>query len=205
MNANPYIELADGTRIDAATGQVIDDRDDEEATDEFVEVPNNEEAKQHATTVRRRLLDMPVPPSKMNVVSVVVSYTMYGLEDYEIGTALGLSVEQIERIKQTDAFDHMYKAVVDAIVAQDLDDVRQSFIHYSRKAADRIHSLVNSGNAAIALKASQDVLDRAGHRPADIVEHRHHMEDPLQIEIIEKTGDDNIPTDVIDVTPERVQ
>jgi hypothetical protein len=50
------------------------------------------------------------------------------------------------------------------------------------------------------LGVAKDVLDRAGHRPADIIEHRHKMEGGLTIEYVEKK--DDIPT--IDITPKEM-
>jgi hypothetical protein len=43
-----------------------------------------------------------------------------------------------------------------------------------------------------------DVLDRAGHRPADVVEHRVRMEGALTIEFIEKDAGKEVPTITID-------
>ena len=39
---------------------------------------------------------------------------------------------------------------------------------------------------ALGFAAAKDILDRAGHRPADVVEHRHRLDNSLQIEIIRK-------------------
>ena len=47
------------------------------------------------------------------------------------------------------------------------------------------------------MAAAKDVLDRAGHRPADVIEHKHSLEGGLTIEYIDHK--DEIPT--IDITP----
>jgi hypothetical protein len=49
------------------------------------------------------------------------------------------------------------------------------------------------------MTAAKDVLDRAGQRPVDIIEHRHKMEGGLTIEYVDKK--DDIPT--IDITPDK--
>jgi hypothetical protein len=46
----------------------------------------------------------------------------------------------------------------------------------------------------LAFKASQDILDRAGHRPADVIEHRHRMEDSLNIVITKRDETKQLPT-----------
>ena len=51
------------------------------------------------------------------------------------------------------------------------------------------------------MTAANNILDRAGHRPADIIEHRHKVEGGLTIEYI-KNEEQNIPT--IDITPNEV-
>jgi hypothetical protein len=70
-------------------------------------------------------------------------------------------------------------------------------------AAKKIINLAQSDAEVLAFKASQDVLDRAGHRPVDIVEHRHKMEDALNIVYIKK--DETIPVPTIDVEAEAVE
>jgi hypothetical protein len=38
------------------------------------------------------------------------------------------------------------------------------------------------------MAAAKDVLDRSGHRPSDVVEHRHRMDGGLVIEIVKRDG-----------------
>jgi hypothetical protein len=47
--------------------------------------------------------------------------------------------------------------------------------------------------------AAKDILDRAGHRPVDVIDHRHTLEGSLVIQYVEPTKD--IPT--IDITPKK--
>ena len=65
-------------------------------------------------------------------------------------------------------------------------------------AATRMVDGLNSTNEATRLSAARDILDRGGHRPADIIEHRHKVEGGLRIEYVTK-DDNEIPT--IDITP----
>jgi hypothetical protein len=74
---------------------------------------------------------------------------------------------------------------------------------HAKDAANKVIELAASDSEVLAFKASQDVLDRAGHRPADIVEHRVKMEDALNIVFIKKDETQEVPT--IDVTPERIE
>ena len=56
---------------------------------------------------------------------------------------------------------------------------------------------MDSDNETTRMSAAKDVLDRAGQRPADVIEHKHKMEGGLTIEYVEKK--DDIPTINIDL------
>ena len=70
------------------------------------------------------------------------------------------------------------------------------FVQKSQKAAQTMFNLLDSENEATRGSAAKDVLDRAGQRPVDVVEHRHKMEGGLTIEYVEKKKD--IPTIEVD-------
>jgi hypothetical protein len=75
-----------------------------------------------------------------------------------------------------------------------------SNMHWAQLSRYVTHA--KSDNDVLSFKASQDILDRAGHRPADIVEHRHKLEDALHIVIEHKDDGKSVP--MIDITPETV-
>jgi hypothetical protein len=192
-NADEPLVLADGTKIDPKTGSVIREKRS------FVEVPSNTQAQRQVAATRRRLADLPAPPKTMNAVSVVVSYTLFGLSDTDMAIATGMTVEQIERIKELDAFKSMLDTVSNNIVSNDVDDVRTMFKVQAKHAATKLVELADSENEVVALKASQDILDRAGHRPADVVEHRHAMDGGLTIKVIKQ--DNTVKAPEIDLDP----
>lgn len=194
-----YIELADGTKIDPETGSVVGEVANEDA---FVEVPNMEEAQRQMTAVRRKLMDLPMPPDRMHAVSLVVMYTMYGLSDADIAIAVGIDPTHVERIKETEAYEHVYDAVTQNIAAQDVEDVRGILHQASKSAAYRLAGLVHSPSQSIALQAANSMLDRNGHRPADVVEHKHSLEGGLLIEYVHTNKDEDVP--IIDVTPQEI-
>ena len=67
--------LADGTRIDPMNGSVVLD-------EILVEVPNTETIKQEIVAARKRINDLPVPPKQMNTLSVIISYSLFGLRSF---------------------------------------------------------------------------------------------------------------------------
>lgn len=193
---NEPLVLADGTKIDPATGKVIKDN-----VRKFVEVPNGRAAQAAVTKVKRKLVDMPAPPQQMNALSVVLTYTMAGLSDADIAIATGLSTEQVERMRSLEAYSQLHELVTKAIVEQDADNVRTLFAANASRAANRMLELADSENEAVAIRATADILDRAGHRPADVVEHRHAMEGGLTIRVIKQDNTQQVP--VIDLNPEE--
>ena len=186
--------LADGTKINPIDGNIITD-----ISDAVIEVPNTQDIKQEITASRRRISDLPVPPAQMNTISVILSYTLFGISDDDISNIISLPIEQVVNIKKLDAYGELQTQFVKNIVESDLSDVRGMFVQQSRGAANVMFSAMNNEENGITTRmtAAKDVLDRAGQRPVDVVEHRHRMEGGLTIEYVEKK--DDIPT--IDITP----
>lgn len=196
---NEPLVLADGTKIDPTSGKVI--KDD---AAKFVSVPSPSEAQRIVARTRKTVADLPLPPKNLSGVALVAFYTLFGLSDQDIAIALDnkLTVEQIENIKELEPYKEFMASAKDNILHTETETVREIFQKNAIQAANKVTTLAMSDNEVLAFKASQDVLDRAGHRPADIVEHRHKMEDALNIVITKR--DEASPTPTIDVTPENV-
>lgn len=185
---NEALVLADG-RIVTPDGRVS-----KRPSDNFVETPTNTQAQRLVANANRRIADLPALPEQMNTLSVLIMYTTWGLIDTDIAIATGISVSQINAIRQTEAYKKLTDDLVSRIVEQDKDNVRSLFAKQSVSAANRLLELAHDDDTKTALGAVNSILDRAGHRAADIVEHRHRMEDVLRIEIIKADKDDAVPT-----------
>ena len=196
---NEPLVLADGTRIDPVSGKVI-----KAQTNQFISVPSPSEAQRIVARTRMTIADLPAPPKELSGVALVAFYTLFGLNDRDICIAVSnqLTIEQIETIRKLDAYIEFMTNAKANILHSETETVRDLFQEKAKTAAQKIVALAESDNDVLAFKASQDVLDRAGHRPADIVEHRHKMEDALNIVVITKNAGQVMPT--IDVTPERI-
>lgn len=196
---NEPLVLADGTEIDCNTGRVKRDE-----ASKFISVPSPSEAQKIIARTRRTVADLPLPPQQLSGVALVAFYTLFGLNPQDISIALDgkLSVEQIENIRELDAYKEFIESAKANILHTEQNVVRELFEQNAVVAASKIIGLATSENDVLAFKASQDVLDRAGHRPADIVEHRHKMEDALHIVVTKKDETQSLP--MIDITPEHV-
>lgn len=189
-DANEPLVLADGTKIDPATGKVI-----REKVSNFITVPSPSEAQKLVVKARRSVAELPMPPKQLSGVALVAFYTLFGLPDAEISIALNaqLSIDQIAQIKNSDAYTEFMEAAKSNILNTQVDTVREVFQTHARSAAEKIVEFVGGENDVLAFKSAQDILDRAGHRPADIVEHRHTMEDALHIVITRRDETQTLP------------
>ncbi len=181
--------LGDGTVIDPLTGSVVKD----ELRQEIIEVPSTSSIIQHTPAISRRLVDLPVSPRQMNAISIVIGYTMLGVNDEMIAQATSIDINVIKNVKESDGYQKVFDEMVRQVVESDKEYVRNLFVSGSKVAAHKVLTLVESPNEATAITAAKDILDRGGHRPVDVVDHHHMVAGSLRIEIVKKQGDRDIP------------
>jgi hypothetical protein len=196
------IILSDGTKINPSNGKVIKE---DTARGGFVEIPSNTKAQAIVAKTRRSIAELPMPSQQMNTMSLVLFYSMYGLNDQDISIVLGgLSIEQVKNIKNIPEYQKLSETILNNVLEYESNDILTFFKQNASNAAKKLVTLTNE-DGALGLKASTEILDRAGFRPADIVEHRHTMQDSLKIEFIKRDDSrEDIPsieTSYKDVTP----
>jgi hypothetical protein len=191
IGTEPLI-LADGTRVNPIDGTVVED-------DFLVEVPTAVDAQREIVSARLRISDLTVPPEQMNTLSVILSYSLQGVANNDIATLLHIDEDWVANIKASDGYKELQTTIIKNIIESDLSDVRNLFVEHSRGAADIMLGLLDSKSESTRGSAAKDILDRAGHRPVDVIDHRHTLEGSLVIQYVEPTKD--IPT--IDITPKK--
>jgi hypothetical protein len=189
------LRLADGTLINPIDGGIVKDN-------VLVEVPRAVETQREITASRMRISDLPAPPKQMNTLSVILTYSLQGINDEDIGNVLGIEEDRIHNIKASDVYKDLQAAIIKNITESDLSDVRSLFVAASRKSARVMIDTAEDDELGILtrMSAANSILDRAGLRPNDVVEHRHSLEGELVIKYKDTTKDD-VP--IIDVTPEE--
>lgn len=175
------LRLADGRLIDPATGKVLK----EKRVATFVEIPSASEAQEIVAKSRKSIADLPVAPQQMNALSLVCFYTMWGLSPQDIAIQAGCTVDQVKAIKKLPEYLKLHEDIFKSVMETEATDVRGFFQQQAKAAAATIVNMMDE-EGALGLTAAKDVLDRAGHRPADVVEHRHRMDNALVIEYIKK-------------------
>lgn len=190
---NDTLTLADGTVIACATGRPV------RKMSAMTSGPmTGVDPAEFAPTQRRTEDDMPDVPVVMNTVMVVAAYVLWGFPNASIARVTGLTVEQVIGVKESAAYATVMDGLVNNVLVSDRDDVRRTLAASARKAAKRMHELMDDEDGRIAVIATKDILDRSGHRPVDVTEHNHRLEGGLTIEIVRKGGgDDAVP--VIDI------
>lgn len=182
------LRLADGTMINPTNGKVI--KPNSSPTPQgFVAVPSASEAIKTVTRVRKSLADLPAPPKQMNAISLIVFYSFIGLSDADIAIATGIDVDQIGRIKMLEAYATAQHDMIAAVQEHDTDDVRVLIAQSSKKAAKKINDMLDSESDALVFNAAKDILDRAGHRPVDVIDHRLSISGGVRIEYVKKEAD----------------
>ncbi len=186
---NEPLVLADGRTVDPATGNV-------RSNVVLQPVPRNEDMKLKHEAIQRRLSDLPLPVDRMNGISVILCYKMFGLSADDIAVATGLNVDQVHSIMMSEAFTSIQNTVVENIKHQDVEEIRAA-IHYNAKRSVQIATdLLENGSEGAKVAVLKDMLDRDGYRPADVVEHRLKMEGGLRVEIIRKMDNIDVPINV---------
>lgn len=175
--------LADGTRIDPITGKAIKEKKERQG---FTIIPSASEAQAIVAKTRRSIADLPMPSNQMNALSLVMFYKMYGLSNNDVAITVGVSLEQVKNIQALEQYKNLFADIQKSVLEHEADDIREFFKQNAKGAASKIVEIAQEDEGVLGFKASQDILDRAGHRPADVVEHRHTMENSLRIEYIDK-------------------
>lgn len=159
--------LADGRKFDTVTKTYIS---------EDLETNTNEVTKERddvslslssLTNTRMRLEDLPTNPKQMNVVCAVTTYVMLGLSDSEICVALNCTIDQLYDVKNSDALKRTQDILFTNIKKKFEDEASARLSMAAPQAANKIVDLMNNKNAAVALKAAENVLDRSGVGSSD--------------------------------------
>lgn len=173
------------TTITLPNGKVVTKIEPNQNKDALI-LKSNTQLQIEEAKARRKIDDLPIKNSKMNTISVVLSYYLFGLSNKDISLITKLPEEQINSIIMLPAFSEMMQSVTKSIIEKDTDDVRNFIATQTKKAAKKVVDIMENAAPKFALEAAKDILDRGGHRPVDIVEHINRMDGELRIVHIKK-------------------
>lgn len=166
-------------------------------------IKTNTQLQEEDARVRHRIDELPLQDGKMNSISVVLCYYMFGLSIRDIAIITKFTEEQVQNIIMLPAFNEMMNKVSKSIIENDTNSVRDYIQNQTKKAAQKVMEIMETAPAKYALAAAQDILDRGGHRPVDIVEHVNKMEGELRI--VHITKDEKAISNIKDVEFEEIK
>lgn len=158
-------------------------------TSSVVAIPSNTEAQKLVAKMRRNLTELPLPPQGMNTISAVLMYSMMGLSDGDIATATGIPEEQLSVVRASKAYMEVTNELVASVLSKDSEDVKRVLAASATTAASNLVKMMDSELEAVALKATESVLDRTGHRPVDRHEHLIQQMTQMRIEFVKPESD----------------
>lgn len=172
-------------QITLPNGQIVN-KVESKADKTLTKVKTNTQLQMEDAEARRKLSDLP-DLKNVNLVSQVLCYYMFGLNLQDISTVTHIPIENIHTIVMSTEFGEYKNKMLQSIKERDEDDVRNFISAASRKAANKVVDIMeNCANPKYSLAAAQDILDRSGQRPVDVVEHRQKIDNELRIVYIKK-------------------
>lgn len=183
-------------KVTLANGKVVEKV--EPLNKSAVIMKNSAQLQYEDAKIRRKLTDLP-EVSNMNVLSQIMCYDLFGLSIQDIATITKLTEQNVRTVLMSYDYGEFKKKMLASITETDKDNVRDFIAANSRKAAEKVLEIMECGNPKYALPAAQDVLDRAGHRPVDVVEHRSKMDNELRILFVSKNENDKKELEAINV------
>lgn len=141
--------------------------------------------------VKRTLADVEVDFNQMNVIMLTLAYSMWGLDTFAIARLLKINDAAVDSIQSTDLYIQTKEQLIEALHHAEASTVHGFIQSKAITAANVVALSLASRKEENRLTAAKDLLDRAGYRPADRVEHSHKFEDELRIRYV---TDPKIPT-----------
>ena len=152
-----------------------------------IEIPSNTQAQRLIASTRRKLIDLPpISEKAMSSYAVLLIYTASGLSDQEISATMGLTVEQINRIREQSAYGQLEQYMIEAVQEQSKSQVTAILAGKEVRAAERIGELLDSEDHKVSLAASNSILDRRGHGSKQQVDAAQQIQHTFRIEVVDR-------------------
>lgn len=185
--------LPNGTKIDKTEegGTVIQTKKEQEEAAFMDELLKDVFVDENVETFQRTLADINVPKAEFNPIMLVLSYALWGLDEHAIARFLEVEVEQVRTIQSTELYTKTRAEMLEAIRYAEQATIHGYLTQKARAAAVTVAANMAAKKPEVQLAAANSILDRAGFRPVDRVEHTMRFEDELRIVHIQK---DKTPT-----------
>jgi len=176
-----------GDPLIAPNGDLLLEEDDDDLGASHLPLPSTAVPFKDYRPINRRVLsDLRADVSLLNVVSVVLSYTLQGISDTEICEATGITPEQLIFARENRIYSDMFENIMRELINANSEYIECRVSAYSGMALGNIADIAaKTRNTGYRLAASKDLLDRAGHRPQDNASRQNTGMNELHIVITE--------------------
>jgi hypothetical protein len=138
---------------------------------------------------RRNINELPASTNILNVCGAVMLYTLYGVGDREIATALKCTVLDIEEIRAHAAYGEYLELIGNEIITAESDNLTHRIAAYAHGALDTIAHVSRNGKLETnRLRASIDIMDRGGFAPKQVAEKQISLKNVLRIQVMDDGG-----------------
>src|SRR5215831_18952853 len=142
---------------------------------------------------RRNIDELPAAANFMTAVGAVMMYTMFGVGDREIATALRCSVPEIEEIRAHPAYGEYLDLIGSEIISAESDNITHRLAAYAHGALDTIAHVSRNGKMENnRLRASIDILDRGGFAPKEVAAKAVSLKNVLRIQVLDDQNAKNL-------------
>lgn len=159
--------------------------------------PQTIDPAQYRPTKKRVLKELPAEARVITAVGAVFMYTLLGVGDREIADTLNTSVDDVIALRNHSAYGECFQIIHGEFINANSDLLTSRIAAYSQTALQTVGDLVQTGKKEeVRLRASIDMLDRAGVRPKDQEQRQSSMTNDLRIIIIDGNAKNDIEIEI---------
>jgi hypothetical protein len=142
--------------------------------------------KEYKPNVRRSLRELPAETGTINGIGAVLLYTLLGVSNVEIAKALSVTLDTVRKVKEHEAYAKCFAMVTDGFISANSELLHARIASYSHDALTMVAKLAKEGKKEeTKLRASTDLLDRAGVGPKELLQRGQMNRMDLRIQIVE--------------------
>jgi hypothetical protein len=143
---------------------------------------------------KRSIPDLPASSKVMKGIALVFTFTILGVPDRDIAEMLGITPSEVRQVRTHPGYGETFEIIASEFVSAKSKRLVSRIAAYADGALDNVYNIAMHGTKENnVLKASIDILDRAGVRPKDLAENKG-LQNELRITIV-KNDDTEVAVD----------
>lgn len=165
-----------------------------------IEAKSTLNAKEFEASIRRGLSELPAPVQTQSGINAIVVYSILGLGNREIAEALNIDAATVIELKQLSAYSETFEMILGELINANATLLQGRIAAHTQVAFGQVVNLATRGKKEeVRLRASTDILDRAGVRPQDNVMRTKNDANELRIVITKQEDVKDVGVTVNDI------